>query len=109
VNIDPHLLEDIENPDHPSDFVPGDGYTVLVLRLPEVTKEGISAVSYAFVVEGESCFCYDREEKELEKIGDLTDLDSFLDTKTEKFIKNPAANALLKREYRAPFIVPEQV
>lgn len=32
-----------------------------------------------------------------------------LDTKTEKFIKNPAANALLKREYRAPFIVPEQV
>ncbi len=88
VNIDPHLLEDIENPDHPSDFVPGEGYAVLVLRLPEISKDDISAVSYAFVVEGESCYCFDRKGKELERMGDLTDLDDFLDAKTEKLIKD---------------------
>ena len=88
MNIDPHLLEDIENPEHPSDFVPGEGYTVLVLRLPEVRKDGISAISYAFVVEGEKCYCYDREKKQLESMGDLTDLDTFLDNKTEKLIKD---------------------
>lgn len=32
-----------------------------------------------------------------------------MDPTTEKFIGNPAADKLLTREYRAPFIVPEQV
>jgi predicted dehydrogenase len=32
-----------------------------------------------------------------------------MDPKTEKFIGNDAANALLTRNYRAPFIVPEKV
>ena len=32
-----------------------------------------------------------------------------MDTKTEKFSGNDAANALLTRNYRAPYIVPEKV
>jgi hypothetical protein len=32
-----------------------------------------------------------------------------LDPATEQFIGNASANKMLKREYRAPFIVPEQV
>jgi predicted dehydrogenase len=32
-----------------------------------------------------------------------------LDPKTRRFTNNPGANALLTREYRAPFVVPEQV
>lgn len=32
-----------------------------------------------------------------------------VDPKTESFIDNPEANALLKREYRAPWVVPEEV
>jgi predicted dehydrogenase len=32
-----------------------------------------------------------------------------LDPATEKFIDNPQANKMLTREYRAPFVVPEQV
>ena len=31
-----------------------------------------------------------------------------LDGDRENFIDDPAADALLKREYRAPFIVPEE-
>jgi len=31
------------------------------------------------------------------------------DPKTEKFVDNPAANQLLTRNYRAPFVVPEKV
>jgi len=32
-----------------------------------------------------------------------------MDPKTEKFVKNPAADKLLTREYRAPYVVPEKV
>ena len=32
-----------------------------------------------------------------------------LDGKTEKFIGNDAANAMLTRNYRAPYIVPEKI
>jgi predicted dehydrogenase len=32
-----------------------------------------------------------------------------VDEQTESFIDNPEANALLKREYRSPWVVPEQV
>ncbi len=88
LNIDAYLLEDIENPEHPSDFIPGDGYTVLILRLPEVRKEGIALHSHAFVIEGENCFCYNRDTKKLEKIGSFHELNVLLDQKTEKLIKD---------------------
>jgi hypothetical protein len=32
-----------------------------------------------------------------------------MDPKTERFLDNPAANKLLTRDYRAPFVVPEKV
>jgi hypothetical protein len=32
-----------------------------------------------------------------------------MDPKTEKFLGNPQASALLTRNYRAPFVVPEKV
>lgn len=88
MTIDTRLLEDIENPQHPSDFVAGDGYTVLILRLPDVTADGINLYSYAFVVEGDDCFFYEREKGVLEKIGSLIDLNEMLDHKTEKLIRD---------------------
>lgn len=88
MNIDPYLLEDIENPEHPSDFVPGDGYTVLVLRLPEVKPDQIDVRSYAFVVVEDACYCFNREKKVLEEMGSLSEMNLFLDRKTEKLIKD---------------------
>ncbi len=88
IEIDPLLLEDIENPQHPSDFVPGDGYTILILRLPEVHQEDIAVQSYAFVVMGEQCYIYDREQQRLELLGSLKEMNLFLDQKTEKLIKD---------------------
>ena len=32
-----------------------------------------------------------------------------MDPKVEKFFGNPEADALLRREYRQPFVVPERV
>lgn len=32
-----------------------------------------------------------------------------MDPNTERFINNPAADQLLTREYRSPFVVPEKV
>ncbi len=88
MTIDPYLLEDIQNPEHPSDFVPYEGYAVLILRLPEVGREGIEAQSYAFVAEEERCYCYNRDKEQLEAIGTLRDMNDFLDMKTEKLIKD---------------------
>ena len=31
------------------------------------------------------------------------------DPATEQILMNPAANAMLRRQYRAPFVVPEKV
>jgi hypothetical protein len=33
----------------------------------------------------------------------------WMDPKAERFVGNDAANALLTRAYRAPFVVPEKV
>jgi Mg2+ and Co2+ transporter CorA len=85
--LDSFLLEDIQNPDHPSDFIPREGYDVLVLRLPEVKEHNIEIVSYAFVVEGDACYAYDRQKNTLVKIGSLVEMNAFLDEKTEKLIK----------------------
>jgi len=32
-----------------------------------------------------------------------------MDSKAERFVENDKANALLRREYRAPFVLPERV
>ena len=44
------------------------------------------------------------------KVDQLT-LGEFLkmNPKTERFLKNPAADKMLTREYRAPYVVPEKV
>jgi len=85
--LDELLIEDIQNPDHPSDFIPREGYDVLVLRLPEVEAHNVTIVSYAFVVEGDRCFVYDRQENRLKPIGSLVEMNQFLDEKTEALIK----------------------
>ncbi len=88
MKIDALLLEDIENASHPSEFELGDGYAVLILRLPEMTEEGLQIISYAFVVEGSACYRFDRATKRLEASGTLEDMHAFLDEKTERLIKD---------------------
>ncbi len=85
--LDPFLLEDIQSPDHPSDCIVREGYTVLILRLPEIQKREVGIVSYAFVIEGEEIFLYDRETAQLASIGSFSALNQLLDIKTEELIK----------------------
>ncbi len=88
MQLDPHLLEDIENPIHPSDFVPSQGYTILILRLPQLRDKGLEVHSYAFVVEGERCYRYDREHAKLREMGSLSDMNLFLDERTDRLMKD---------------------
>ncbi len=88
MNIEALHLEDIENPEHPSDFIPGEGYTILILRLPEVQRDCVKVDSFAFVVEEGVCYFYDRAHQKLEKLGSLMDMNRLLDNLTEKLIKD---------------------
>ncbi len=88
MNIDPLLLEDIENPAHPSDFVPGEGYAVLILRLPDLSGEQLHVTSHAFVVQEHLCYRYDRDRKQLVELGSLREMNEYLDRITEQLIKD---------------------
>ncbi len=47
--LDSLILEDIESPEHPSDFESGEDFAVLILRLPELRRQEVRVVSYAFL------------------------------------------------------------
>ncbi len=81
------LIEDIQNPSHPSEFNVFDDYGVMILRLPQQGKEEIVVESFAFVVEQENVFLYNREQKEIEKLGTLSELNQFLDIKVDDLIR----------------------
>jgi len=85
-NLDKFILEDLENSDHPSDFVKRDNYFALILRLPEV-KEGITVKSYAYLVENNRVYFYNRNSNKIEFFGTLIDLQETLEKKIEHLIK----------------------
>ncbi len=85
--LDAHLLEDIETADHPSQFELGEDYAVLILRLPEMTDEGLAITSYAFVIKEGRCWRFDRKKGRLEMTGSLERLHDFLDAKTDRLLR----------------------
>jgi len=80
-------LEDIQNPEHPSDFIPMEDHSILILRFPEIVSNRIEVVSYAFIVRQEHCYIFDRKKEQFEELGSLLNLNSFLDQKTNDLIK----------------------
>ena len=87
MHIEQQLLDDIENAAHPSEFQLGDGYAVLILRLPEVDEEGLAIYSYAFVIREGRCYRFDRDGGELVAVGSLEELHAYLDTRTDRLLK----------------------
>ena len=86
--LDEYLLEDIQNPEHPSDFTVVNEHCMLILRLPELdSNNNIEIVSYAFVLQQEEAYLYNREKNDFDKLGSLEEMNQFLDQKTEKLIK----------------------
>ena len=85
--LDEYILEDIQNPEHPSDFVVVDDHCMLILRLPELEENTIKIISYAFIVQRERCYLYNREKNDFDELGSLEEMNQFLDNKTEKLIK----------------------
>ncbi len=86
--LDELILEDIENPEHPSDFESGDGFAVLILRLPELHRQEVRVVSYAFLSRRGSCYLYDREKKDFVLLGDFEALHRVLDEKADRLIRD---------------------
>lgn len=86
--IDTLILEDIENPNHPSEFIAQKRYSVLILRLPEVVSEGVDIVSLPFVISKGSVCLYNRSTGSLDYIGKLEELVHFLDIRIDRLIKD---------------------
>jgi magnesium transporter len=87
-SIDTLVLEDIQNPNHPSEFIVMDDYAVLIIRIPEVGEEKVEVISNAFVIEKNEISIYNRKNTSLEKLGDYKTLISFIDKKIDKLIKD---------------------
>ncbi len=85
--IDPLIIKDIENPNHPSEFIWQEEYAVLILRLPEVHSEGVEVFSYAFVFDGKELSVFDREKNQLEPMGKIASLVEFLNPKIDRLLK----------------------
>jgi magnesium transporter len=87
--LDTLILEDIENPEHPSDFESGDGYAVLILRLPERRSDGsLEVVSLAFLTREGKCYRYNRQKRDFELLGGFEELHRVLDQKTDSLIRD---------------------
>ncbi len=86
-HLNPLLLEDIQNPEHPSEFISKDSFVVLVLRLPELKENVVHIISYAFVIQEDRAYLYERHEKRFKELGSLVELNHFLDSKTDDLIK----------------------
>jgi len=86
--LDELILEDIENPEHPSDFETFGDAAVLILRLPELRDRELHVLSYAFLSTKGECYRYDRKSKNFELLGDFQDLHRLLDEKIDRLIRD---------------------
>ncbi|NOZ90246.1 MAG: magnesium transporter [Epsilonproteobacteria bacterium] len=86
-DLDKYILEDIRGYDHPSDFIKRDEYSVLILRLPKVNST-IKIESFAFIIEDNIVYSYNRETQEIEKLGSLASLIDTINQKVDKLISD---------------------
>ena len=84
-DLDLYALEDIESSDHPSDFIKRDNYFILILRLPYVSSS-VEIRSYAYLIEQDTVYSYNREQKRIEEFGTLSNLQQLLEKKIERLI-----------------------
>jgi len=87
IELDHFLIEDIESSDHPSDFIKRDDYACLILRIPNINTI-IDVTSYAFLVENNAVYIYDRDKKDIKNFGTLSNMQEFLEDKIEKLIQD---------------------
>ena len=85
-SLDENILEDIETSDHPSVFESADGYSALILRMPEINIDSIDIHSYAFVIEDSNVYRYSRKSKEFIELGGFEALHRYLDTKVDRIL-----------------------
>ena len=84
--INKFLIDDIENKDHPSDFEIVGDYSVFILRLPFIEKDNVDVVSYAFLINKDKVYKYDRKSKEFYLLGDFDKLYEYLDVRIDKIL-----------------------
>ena len=84
--INKYLIDDIENKDHPSNFVVTKEYSILILRFPYIKEEEVIVVSYAFLIKNNKVYLYDREKKEFNELGGFNELHHFLDVRVDKIL-----------------------
>ncbi|MBU0719931.1 magnesium transporter [bacterium] len=89
--IDNLHLEDLKNELHPSVFDENEGYDMLIIRLPSITKE-LQNISHGFIITPEQSFMYNSKEKRFEVLSDRfeavhTTIDKMVDEVLKSFMK----------------------
>ncbi len=87
VKINPYLMDDIENEEHPSDFEAEDGYSIFIVRLPYIDSDGVKVTSDAFLIlKDGTVYKFNRKNKEFNKIGTLKELYGFIDERVDRIL-----------------------
>ena len=86
-HLDAVLAEDILTSDHPSEFIDGGDYSLLILRLPKVERLSVEVHSYPFVITNEGdIYRYIHENAAFEPIDSLDAVNKFIDKRLERLI-----------------------
>jgi magnesium transporter len=69
--LDPHHVDDLRNPDHPSIYIDHQDYLLLILRFPFVNERNeIGIMSKGFIFYEEEIYAYDAKAQNLKKLED---------------------------------------
>lgn len=89
--LDSLHLEDLKNETHPSVFDTNEVYSMLIIRLPVISKE-LSGKSLGFVFTKDKSYLYNKEKKIFEQLDDIfigpyTILDKLIDKLLKSFLQ----------------------
>ena len=85
IKINPYLIDDIKNEEHPSDFESTKDYAILILRLPFIKEDQVRIVNYAFLI-ADTIYRYSRDKEDFVVLGDFNDLHDYLDIRIDKIL-----------------------
>ena len=85
IKLNPYLIDDIKNKEHPSDFESTNEYSILILRLPYIKEDRVQIFSYAFLI-ADKIYHYSRQTEDFVVLGDFNDLHKYLDLRIDKIL-----------------------
>ncbi len=86
--LNSYILEDIASAEHPSDFIKDENYSALILRLPFLIDDKVETTSFAYIINENMIYEYNREKKVLVPIGNFKDFHEKLDELVDQLLED---------------------